>query len=44
MFFVFSGLLIAVVAIRQYLRGDAAGVQDLIGVKSLDEQIEDETV
>ncbi len=44
MFFVFSGLLIAVVAIRQYFRGDEAGVQNLIGVKSLDEQIEDETV
>ena len=44
MFFVFSGVLIAVVAIRQYLRGDEAGVQNLIGVKSLDEQIEDETV
>ena len=43
MFFVFSGLLIAVVAIRQYFRGDEAGVQNLIGVKSLDEQIEDET-
>lgn len=44
MFFVFSGVLIGVVAIRQYLRGDQAGVQDLIGVKSLDEQIQDETV
>ncbi|MEL6677932.1 MAG: TRAP transporter small permease [Pseudomonadota bacterium] len=44
MFFVFSGLLIAVMALRQYLRGDEAGVQALIGVKSLDEQIEDETV
>lgn len=44
MFFVFSGVLIALVAIRQYLRGDETGVQNLIGVKSLDEQIEDETV
>lgn len=44
MFFVFSGLLIGIVAIRQYLKGDEAGVQDLIGVKSLDEQIQDETV
>ncbi|MEM7741660.1 MAG: TRAP transporter small permease [Pseudomonadota bacterium] len=43
-FFVFSGVLIALVAIRQYVRGDEAGVQNLIGVKSLDEQIEDETV
>lgn len=44
MFFVFSGVLIGLVAIRQYLRGDEAGVQELIGVKSLDEQIQDETV
>ena len=44
MFFVFSGALIAVVAVRQYLRNDEAGLQNLIGVKSLDEQIEDETV
>ena len=44
MFFVFSGVLICVMAIRQYFRGDEAGVQNLIGVKSLDEQIEDETV
>ena len=44
MFFVGSGVLIALAAIRQYFRGDLAAVQDLIGVKSLDEQIEDETV
>jgi TRAP-type C4-dicarboxylate transport system permease small subunit len=44
MFFVGSGVLIALAAIRQYVQGDLAGVQDLIGVKSLDEQIEDETV
>lgn len=44
MLFVFSGVLIALVAIQRYLRGDEAGVQDLIGVKSLDEQIQDETV
>ncbi|WP_293574208.1 TRAP transporter small permease subunit [Phaeobacter sp.] len=43
-FFVFSGALIAIMAIRQHLRGDEAGVQNLIGVKSLDEQIEDEAV
>lgn len=42
MFFVFSGCLIGVVAVRRYLAGDSAGVQDLIGVKSLDEQIADE--
>ena len=44
MFFVFSGVLIGIVAIQRYLRGDEAGVQELIGVKSLDEQIQDETV
>ncbi len=44
MFFVFSGLLIGLVAIKRMVKGDAQGTQDLIGVKSLDEQIEDETV
>ncbi len=43
-FFVFSGVLIGLVAIQRYLRGDEPGVQELIGVKSLDEQIQDETV
>lgn len=44
LFFVFTGVLIAVAAIVKYLQRDPAAVQDLIGVKSLDEQIEDETV
>ena len=44
MFFVFSGVLIALVAIQKYMRGDENAVQELIGVKSLDEQIQDETV
>ncbi len=44
MFFVFTGVLIAVAAVAKYLQRDKAAVQDLIGVKSLDEQIEDETV
>jgi TRAP-type C4-dicarboxylate transport system permease small subunit len=44
MFFVFSGALIGLVAIKRMISGDIAGTQDLIGVKSLDEQIEDETV
>jgi len=44
MFFVFSGALICLVAIKRMLAGDAVGTQDLIGVKSLDEQIQDETV
>ncbi len=44
MFFVFSGLLIGAVAIKRMMAGDTQGTQDLIGVKSLDEQIEDETV
>ena len=44
MFFVFSGALICLVAIKRMREGDAAGTQDLLGVKSLDEQIQDETV
>ncbi|MEM1364864.1 MAG: TRAP transporter small permease [Pseudomonadota bacterium] len=44
MFFVFSGCLIALVAVQRWWRRDEDGVQNLIGVKSLDEQIEDETV
>ena len=44
MFFVFSGTLPCLVAIKRMMAGDADGTQDLIGVKSLDEQIEDETV
>jgi hypothetical protein len=44
MFFVFSGTLLCLVAIKRMMAGDADGTQDLIGVKSLDEQIEDETV
>jgi len=44
MFFVFSGVLIGLVSIQRYLLGDEPGVQELIGVKSLDEQIQDETV
>jgi len=43
-FFVFSGLLIAAVAVQRMIRRDPQGTQDLIGVKSLDEQIQDETV
>lgn len=44
MLFVFSGALIGLVSIKRYLQGDEAGVQELIGAKSLDEQIQDETV
>ena len=43
-FFVASGVLIALVAIKRYVAGDPEGVQELIGVKSIDEQIEDEAV
>lgn len=43
-FFVFSGVLIGLVALKRYFAGDETGVQSLIGVKSLDEQIEDERV
>jgi len=44
MFFVFSGALIAAVAVQRMITRDPAGTQDLIGVKSLDEQIKDEAV
>ncbi|MEO0637060.1 MAG: TRAP transporter small permease [Pseudomonadota bacterium] len=44
MFFVFTGLLLMAVSVQRWWQRDEAGVQDLIGVKSLDEQIEDETV
>ena len=44
MFFVLSGLLIGLVALKRLIAGDRAGVQALIGVKSIDEQIEDESV
>ena len=44
MLFLFSGFLIGLVALKRMLQGDTGGAQDLIGVKSLDEQIEDETV
>ncbi|WP_293450868.1 TRAP transporter small permease [Planktotalea sp.] len=44
MFFVFSGVLLSLVALKRMMAGDIDGTQDLIGVKSLDEQIEDETV
>jgi TRAP-type mannitol/chloroaromatic compound transport system permease small subunit len=43
-FFVFSGVLLSLVALKRIMAGDPDGTQDLIGVKSLDEQIEDETV
>ena len=39
-----TGVLLGAVAISRMLRGDQAGVQDLIGVKSIDEHIEDESV
>ena len=41
--FVASGLLVGLVALKRWISGDAAGVQDLIGVKTIDEQIEDES-
>jgi hypothetical protein len=43
-FFLFSGFLISLVALKRMLQGDGVAAQDLVGVKSLDEQIEDETV
>ncbi|MFK5977444.1 MAG: TRAP transporter small permease [Rhizobiaceae bacterium] len=44
MFFVFSGLLIGLVALVRLRSGDRAGADSLIGMKSMDEQIEDESV
>ncbi len=43
-FFVFSGCLIGLAALMAWARRDHGRVQDLVGVKSLDEQIQDETV
>ena len=44
LFFVFCGVLIGLVALLRQVRGDAAGADRLIGVKSVEEQIEDEAV
>lgn len=44
MFFVFSGVLLGLVAIKRMVAGDEAGANALIGVKTVDEQIEDESV
>lgn len=42
--FVAVGTLMGLVAVKRMIAGDQAGVQELIGVKSIDEQIEDESV
>ena len=42
--FVFSGVLIGLVAIKRMFVGDDAGVNALIGIKTVDEHIEDESV
>ncbi|WP_420862002.1 TRAP transporter small permease subunit [Algirhabdus cladophorae] len=42
--FVATGVLLGLVAIKRWMKGDLDGVQDLIGVKSIDEQIKDESV
>lgn len=44
MFFVFSGVLLALVALKRWMAGDLAEVNNLIGIKTVDEQIEDESV
>ncbi|MCP4317471.1 MAG: TRAP transporter small permease [Hyphomicrobiales bacterium] len=44
LFFVFCGVLIGLVALKRQIGGDAAGADRLIGVKSVEEQIEDEAV
>ena len=43
-FFVFSGVLLGAVAIKRTIAGDADGANALIGVKTVDEQIKDESV
>ena len=40
--FVACGVLIFLAAIARWLRGDRAGASDLVGIKSVTEQIEDE--
>jgi TRAP-type C4-dicarboxylate transport system permease small subunit len=44
LFFVFCGVLIGLAALFRMLAGDAAGADRLIGVKSVEELIEDEAV
>ena len=44
LFFVFCGGLIGLVALVRQIGGDSAGADRLIGVKSVEEQIEDEAV
>ncbi|MEM9105404.1 MAG: TRAP transporter small permease subunit [Pseudomonadota bacterium] len=44
LFFVFCGALVGLVALKRQVSGDAAGADRLIGVKSVEEQIEDEAV
>lgn len=43
-FFVFCGLLLIVAAIMAIIRKDVRRAQELIGAKTLDEQVEEETV
>lgn len=43
-FFVFCGVLIGLVALARMIGGDAVGADRLIGVKSVEEMIEDEAV
>jgi len=43
-FFIFSGFLILLVAIRAILQKDVAKADALIGMKTVEQQIEDETV
>lgn len=44
MFFVFSGVLLTLVAIKRLLAKDVTGANALIGIKTMDEQIQDESV
>ena len=44
MFFVFSGVLLSFVALKRLAARDTAGANALIGIKTMDEQIQDESV
>jgi len=43
-FFILCGIVLFAASLGTLIKGDAATVEQLIGVKTLDEQIEDETV
>ncbi len=44
LFFVITGVIVSLAAISRLLKGDVKGVNELIGIKSIDQQIEDEVI